>query len=609
MKNPSSQSRFFTLRILLAFVLCSVGVSLGMLSLTAQPLDEISGHAGPIRDNAATARATRPRFAPTGPGWSIITSPNTNATQNNRLESVTCPSASQCWAVGYYGQPVGSEVSQTLIEHWDGTTWTIVPSPNTSATQDNLLKSVTCTSTSQCWAVGYYGDYDHVVQALIEQWDGTAWTIVPSPNTAAYSSALYGVTCPSASQCWAVGYYSQAAYSGGQTLIEQWDGTAWATFPSPNDAASFNGLNAVTCPSASQCWAVGVAAGDYGETLTEQWNGTSWNIIASPNLNFSSVSILGSVACSSTSQCWTVGYVYDGDSNSINFTLIDRWNGTSWSMVPSPQPSQTRGNNLNGVACTSASQCWAVGNYGIDSSGSAQTLIAQWNGTSWTTVASPNTSTTQYNGLQGVTCASPSQCWAVGNYLNGSGHIQTLIEEYSLTIPPLTSVASRMTHGSAGTFDINLPLTGTPGVECRNSASLGAGNYTMMFTFTNNLTSVATAGLTSGTGSVSTSTLGPNANQYTVNLTGVTNLQYVTVTLSNVLDAQNNIGNVAGTMGVLIGDTTADAAVNSGDIGQTKSQSGNPVSATNFREDVNADGNLNSADIGLVKSKSGTALP
>jgi len=108
---------------------------------------------------------------------------------------------------------------------------------------------------------------------------------------------------------------------------------------------------------------------------------------------------------------------------------------------------------------------------------------------------------------------------------------------------------------------------------------------------------------------VSTSTIGPNPNQYTVNLTGVPNAQYTTVTLSNVFDSQTNTGTVAATMGLLVGDTTADGSVNSADIGQTKSQSGHLVTISNFREDVTVDGSINSADIGLVKSKSGTALP
>jgi len=187
---------------------------------------------------------------------------------------------------------------------------------------------------------------------------------------------------------------------------------------------------------------------------------------------------------------------------------------------------------------------------------------------------------------------------------------------FNIPAPGLTSVASRMNHGGAGAFDVNVfqanalcgPAGCPRGVECRSGGA--NGDYSLVFTFSANLTSVTSASVSSGTGSVSNSGIGPNANQYTVNLTGVADQQYLTVTLHGVLDAVGGSGDVVGPqMGVLVGDTNADGFVNSADISQTKSQSGQSVSGSNFREDVNTDGFLNSADISLVKSKSGTALP
>ncbi|MEY2547384.1 MAG: hypothetical protein QOG48_2501 [Verrucomicrobiota bacterium] len=175
------------------------------------------------------------------------------------------------------------------------------------------------------------------------------------------------------------------------------------------------------------------------------------------------------------------------------------------------------------------------------------------------------------------------------------------------TDPPTAQVVSRMTHGSAGTFDISLSSTGPRGIECRSGGA--NGNYQMIFTFGSNLLSVAGATVTAGTGNVSSAAIGPNPNEYTVNLTGVTNAELLTVTLNSVADATGATGNFSATMAVLIGDTTADGFVNSTDIAQTKSQSGQMVSASNFRTDITADGNLNSTDIAVVKSKSGTALP
>ncbi len=186
--------------------------------------------------------------------------------------------------------------------------------------------------------------------------------------------------------------------------------------------------------------------------------------------------------------------------------------------------------------------------------------------------------------------------------------------QFEISFPvALTSVVSRKTHTGVGDFDVNLPLTGTRGIECRTGGA--TGDFKLVFTFPNNLTSVASASVTShdpasGTGTVSSSMIGPNLNQYTVNLTNVSNIQYITVTLNSVVDAASNSGNVVGpSTGILLGDTTADASVNSADVSQTKSQSGQFVTGSNFREDVTVDGSINSADISLVKSKSGTALP
>ncbi|MEY2545549.1 MAG: hypothetical protein QOG48_666 [Verrucomicrobiota bacterium] len=170
----------------------------------------------------------------------------------------------------------------------------------------------------------------------------------------------------------------------------------------------------------------------------------------------------------------------------------------------------------------------------------------------------------------------------------------------------LAGVVSRKTHGIAGDFDIVLPVGGHA-IECRSG---GANNdYQMVFVFPNTLTSVGGASVTAGTGSVSSSGIGTDAHQYIVNLTGVISGQVITVALTNAQDSLGKSGNVSQQLDVLVGDTTADRVVNSTDIAQTKSQSGQVVTGSNFRQDVTADGNINSTDIAIVKSKSGTGLP
>lgn len=170
------------------------------------------------------------------------------------------------------------------------------------------------------------------------------------------------------------------------------------------------------------------------------------------------------------------------------------------------------------------------------------------------------------------------------------------------------TVVSRKTHGAAGNLDVNLPLLGKPGIECRSG---GASNdYQVVLTFAGAVTfsSASVSPGSGGTASVSSTSTSPDGKVVTFNLTNVSNAQTLTLTLTAVNDGTNT-GNVSTKMSVLVSDTTADAFVNSADISQTKSQSGAAVGSSNFRQDVTTDGFLNSADISLVKSKSGTALP
>jgi len=182
-------------------------------------------------------------------------------------------------------------------------------------------------------------------------------------------------------------------------------------------------------------------------------------------------------------------------------------------------------------------------------------------------------------------------------------------------IVPL-SVVSRMTHGSAGTFDVNLPLTGTRGVECRGNGS--TNNYTLVFTFPNNVQSVANAQVTahvpaSGTGTVVGSP-SVSGNQVTVNLTNVSTGQYLTVTLNGLLDSLGNVGNVVGPqMGVLVGDVNADGGASNLDVSLVKAKvaAGATVDSTNFRDDVNADGGFSNLDVSITKAQvaAGQTLP
>jgi hypothetical protein len=168
-------------------------------------------------------------------------------------------------------------------------------------------------------------------------------------------------------------------------------------------------------------------------------------------------------------------------------------------------------------------------------------------------------------------------------------------------LPQLISVVSEKTHTGVGPFDINLPLTGTRGVECRSGGS--NGQFTMIFSFTTLLSSC-------GTASSGTVAAGPNPNQCTVNLSGVTNATYVTVTLNGVVSSTGGLGNnFTGTMGVLLGDVNGNGVVSNTDVSVVKGQVTAPVGAANFREDVNTNGVISNTDVSVTKAQVGTTLP
>jgi hypothetical protein len=201
------------------------------------------------------------------------------------------------------------------------------------------------------------------------------------------------------------------------------------------------------------------------------------------------------------------------------------------------------------------------------------------------------------------------QCWAVGAYAVGApgyGVYQTLTEAFTIPVQ-LISVVSTKVHGSAGTFDVD--LTNGSGIECRSGGA--NSDYTLVFAFSNALTGVASASISNGTGSVVSSNIDPSdAHNYIVNLTGVTNAQVISVSLSNVSDSIGNFSaNVPVTMGVLVGDVNGSGRVDAADVSSIRQQTLQAVDSTNFRNDINTSGRIDAADVSIARQLTLTSLP
>jgi len=259
------------------------------------------------------------------------------------------------WAVGrYYNY---ANVYETLILHWDGSLWSIVPSPS-PGTGTNSLQGVAAVSANDVWAVGFYGG-SGMGRSLTMHWDGSAWNVTPTPEIGTDGNMLLAVDAASGDDVWAVGSYDVPS-NGSHTLVLHWDGSSWAVVPSPSVGTDNNQLYGISVISANDIWAVGyhVNSSSAGRTLILHWNGSIWEIIPSPNVGNDYNQLYG-VDAASDNDAWAVGtYV----SNGLNVSLVMHWDGSIWSVTPSPNVG-IGDMHLGGVATVSTHDAWIIGAY------------------------------------------------------------------------------------------------------------------------------------------------------------------------------------------------------------------------------------------------------
>ena len=362
-----------------------------------------------------------------GKVWSVVTGGGSAST----LASVSCPSATMCFAVG------GSAPSfkyfsdnAALVEQWNGTSWKLVATPDPGSGTNGFarLSSISCATTTSCFAVGLFGQSDDI-RMLVEHWDGIQWSLVAVPDPPDMSNVeLTAISCGSPASCIAIGD-GQGPISR-IAFFERWDGATLSPglFPIPGGSSSA-GPFGISCSSASACVAVGsYAVGATQSTLVEEWDGLTWSVDASPNDPTAPYNWLSSVACPAVDRCYAAGAHFDPDAPILAETLIEQWDGTTWSIVPSPNPTSAYDSRLVGISCLTTSSCFAVGAAFLNG-GVSSALVEQWNGTSWSLDPIATPAGAQSGELSGVTCANGS-CTAVGDYETPVSR-WTLVERYS----------------------------------------------------------------------------------------------------------------------------------------------------------------------------------
>jgi hypothetical protein len=440
------------------------------------------GSAAPLGSGAATS------------GWYVAATPGTGA--DDILLGSSCPNALQCWAVGISIVNINSNGTfAPVVETWNGAAWALAAQPALPANQGGGLFAVSCVTGSDCWAVGAVvavSGNGGPTGTLIENWNGGVWSVVPSPTPTGpgvVGAILQGVSCTSASHCFAVGY---ATDQNGQSLngvIEQWNGEAWSIVPGAVTGQTFDALSTVQCRAADDCWAVGNAGpaqqnpnflpifpgavGDQG--LIEHWDGTSWSVSPSAVYPSPSGGYLNGLACTGATDCWASGATTDGTGRAAG-VLMEHWNGSTWTDISSSVPNSTTPAILSGISCLSSVQCWAVGSLGSFGGGGfqPQSFVENWNGTSWSVDPSPNVSALSF--LNSVTCVPAVGCVAAGSAAtmvqqNDPG-LRPFVEQ--MAFPPVSSqgivlgaldggvfnYGTTQFHGSMGGQHLNAPVVG-----------------------------------------------------------------------------------------------------------------------------------------------------
>jgi hypothetical protein len=358
------------------------GAGMLVLILNAMP--------GTATASVLTSRSVVEATAASAPTFTVVPAPDPDpqvaGTTDVGFTAVSAASATDALAVG--PNPTEAPVQGPFADRWNGTAWTGKQLPTPSGSTATLLGAADL-APGDGWAVGFSTststDQD---QTLIEHWNGTSWSIVPSPDPAGGSTGsdeLWAIAAVSRTDIWAAGedFVQGAAI---QPLFANYNGTSWTAVPPPADSSgTMMGLTAI---AANNVWAVGTI--DAQTFTSAHWNGTSWSTVSTPSVNAGSNPIeeLTAVTAVSASDLWASGWVGNIDNENKLEPIILHSTGSAWSAVTAPNAG-SEGSRLNGITSDGADDIFAVGTT-QDSNGSLLTLIEQFNGSSWKAIPSPD---------------------------------------------------------------------------------------------------------------------------------------------------------------------------------------------------------------------------
>ncbi len=431
-------------------------------------------------------------------GWYVATTPGTGA--DDIMLGSSCANAQQCMGVGISIENINSSGTDApLVENWNGSSWSLGATPPLpSGDAGGGFFDVACVSGSDCWAVGavLVAGGGNPSGTLIENWNGSSWSIVPSPNPSApgvVGAVLQGVSCTSASSCMAVGFATDDKGENLNDVIEQWNGTAWSIVPGADTGQPFDQLSTVDCLAPDDCWAVGNAGpvqqnpnflpifpgagGDQG--LIEHWDGATWSVTPSAAEPSPNGGYLYGLTCVDAADCWASGATTD-DTGDASGLLLQHWDGSTWTDMSESVPDSSTPGMLSSLSCVSSVQCWVVGSQGTFGGGGGnnfrpQSFIENWNGSSWSIEPSPDVAALSF--LVSASCVPSVGCLAAGSAATSIGNnndpgLRSLIEQ--MTFPPASSQGIVLAAGDGGAFNYGTAqFAGSMGGQHLNAPVVG----------------------------------------------------------------------------------------------------------------------------------------
>lgn len=351
--------------------------------------------------------------------WTLFPTVNPEPT-GNQLTAVDGTSATDVWEIG---AAFHTAKSSGYAIHWDGRSWATFAEDDPKG-HGGQFSGIASIAQNDVWAVGqaYAASNYRKRLAVAEHWNGTRFNASPLPSVVGQETFLYGIAAVAPNDVWAAGGSLPA---GGlqQSYVVHWDGNAWTQIAAPGVPGSATNFDAVAKTGANDVWVVGGSEANTSapfRTLAEHWDGTRWTIVPTPNVNANS-NIFNAVVAIAPNDAWAIGDYYNGKAFS---PLAEHWDGTSWNIVRTPNSGSHTAFVL-GATAVSSREVFAVGEI-ARSHGEVASYILRWDGTKWFEAASPNVPhrlVTLFNGVKAIPGGS---VWAVGGDANTKIVIHTV---------------------------------------------------------------------------------------------------------------------------------------------------------------------------------------